>query len=57
MTKGECFHVRLPMYDWPEVREATADLEAALQTALVEALRLSPSQILHWPEHLDLGEA
>ncbi|WP_299816245.1 PhnD/SsuA/transferrin family substrate-binding protein [uncultured Roseibium sp.] len=57
MTGDECFHVRLPMYDWPEVRNATADLEAALQTALVEALGLTPSQIAEWPEHLDLGEA
>jgi ABC-type phosphate/phosphonate transport system substrate-binding protein len=35
--------VRLPMYDWPEVREATRDLERALQCALTEALGLDPS--------------
>ncbi|KZM52183.1 hypothetical protein OA90_01955 [Labrenzia sp. OB1] len=45
------------MYDWPEMRDATADLEAALQTALVDALGLTPSRILDWPEHLDLTEA
>ncbi|POF28486.1 phosphate/phosphite/phosphonate ABC transporter substrate-binding protein [Roseibium marinum] len=57
MTRAEYFHVRLPMYDWPEVRDANADLEAALQTALVETLELGPSQISDWPEHLDIAEA
>ncbi|PVB61836.1 PhnD/SsuA/transferrin family substrate-binding protein [Labrenzia sp. 011] len=45
------------MYDWPEVRDATADLESALQAALSEALALEPSRVLDWPEHLDLATA
>jgi len=45
------------MYDWPEVRDATAELESALQGALVEALGLTPAQIVAWPEELDLAEA
>jgi len=34
--------VSLPMYDWPEVRFATADLECALQDALSGVLGLDP---------------
>ena len=49
------FHpVRLPMYDWPEVREATAQLENALQSALINALGLDPSDLTPWPEDIDV---
>ncbi|GAB4525848.1 MAG: PhnD/SsuA/transferrin family substrate-binding protein [Roseibium sp.] len=43
MTGGPFLPVRLPMYNWPEVRGATRDLERALQRALVEVLDLDPS--------------
>jgi ABC-type phosphate/phosphonate transport system substrate-binding protein len=38
------------MYDWPEVRNATRDLESALQGALSAVLGLSPEEIRPWPE-------
>ncbi|MCK7613236.1 phosphate/phosphite/phosphonate ABC transporter substrate-binding protein [Roseibium sediminicola] len=38
MTGRSYLPVRLPMYDWPEVRDATADLESALQGALSAVL-------------------
>lgn len=48
---GRAYHpVRLPMYDWPEVRNATERLEHALQVALVDALGLQPSDCVPWPE-------
>ncbi|WP_305986943.1 phosphate/phosphite/phosphonate ABC transporter substrate-binding protein [Roseibium sp. MMSF_3544] len=48
------FHpVRLPMYDWPEVRAATAELELALQTALIDCLDLDPVNLQPWPEEFD----
>lgn len=42
--------VRLPMYDWPEVRAATMRLETALQNALAGALGLLSSGCVPWPE-------
>ncbi|MCX2725451.1 phosphate/phosphite/phosphonate ABC transporter substrate-binding protein [Roseibium salinum] len=55
---GRVHHaVRLPMYDWPQVRAATEDLEAALQSALLDALELTPDRLRPWPEDMDLAEA
>lgn len=42
--------VRLPMYDWPEVRAATERLETALQDALASALGLHSAGCVPWPE-------
>ncbi len=42
------------MYDWPEVRGATAELEDALQRALTGVLGLSLEDIAPWPEEMDL---
>lgn len=48
---GRAYHpVRLPMYDWPEVRTATERLENALQDALVDVLGLRPADCVPWPE-------
>ncbi|MCV0424541.1 MAG: hypothetical protein K5905_03635, partial [Roseibium sp.] len=47
------YPVRLSMYDWPEVRAATAVLEQALHAALEEKLGLKPSDLMPWPEGLD----
>jgi len=46
--------VRLPMYDWIEVRDATRELESALQGALSAALGLSDRDFRPWPEDGDL---
>ncbi|MEM8704423.1 MAG: PhnD/SsuA/transferrin family substrate-binding protein, partial [Pseudomonadota bacterium] len=54
MTSRAYHPVRLPMYDWPEVRSATERLERALQDALAEALALQPSDCVPWPEDQDL---
>ncbi len=57
MSGQRHFSVRLPMYDWPEVRGATARLEHALQSALTETLDLAPEDIRPWPGDLPLHEA
>jgi ABC-type phosphate/phosphonate transport system substrate-binding protein len=57
LTGKRHFAVRLPMYDWPEVREATAHLEVSLQDAISSALGLRQSDIQPWPENMDLLEA
>ncbi|CTQ54983.1 phosphate/phosphite/phosphonate ABC transporters, periplasmic binding protein [Roseibium album] len=54
MTGKNHFAVRLSMYDWPEVREATQHLETSLQDAISEALGLNQSDIQAWPENMDL---
>ncbi|WP_298820072.1 PhnD/SsuA/transferrin family substrate-binding protein [uncultured Roseibium sp.] len=52
------FHpVRLPMYDWPEVREATCALEEALQAAIGDALNIAPEHFTPWPAGLDVHES
>lgn len=48
--------VRLPMYDWMEVRDSTRDLESALQGALSAALGLSETDFRPWPDDGDLVE-
>lgn len=53
MSYGTYHPVRLPMYDWPEVRVATAELENALQAALVDALGLPPADMISWPNEID----
>jgi ABC-type phosphate/phosphonate transport system substrate-binding protein len=45
------------MYDWPEVRSATRDLERTLQIALCRALNLTDRDIRPWPEGGDLADA
>ena len=50
MSSRSYHPVRLPMYDWPEVRSATERLERALQDALADALGLPPSDCVPWPE-------
>ncbi|MBN9671764.1 PhnD/SsuA/transferrin family substrate-binding protein [Labrenzia aggregata] len=45
------------MYDWPEVRPATAKLEKALGKALAGRLGLAPERLKPWPVGMDLGEA
>lgn len=57
MTGGSFLAVRLPMYDWPEVRHATRDLESALQGALCRVLGLSEGDIRPWQDGQDLVEA
>ncbi|GAB2184492.1 phosphate/phosphite/phosphonate ABC transporter substrate-binding protein [Roseibium sp. LAB1] len=57
MTGRSFLAVRLPMYDWPEVRSATRDLESALQGALCRVLGLAESDIRPWLEGQDLVEA
>ncbi|TYC52200.1 PhnD/SsuA/transferrin family substrate-binding protein [Rhodobacterales bacterium] len=42
------------MYDWPEVHEATRELENVLEEALVDALGLRHQDLTPWPEHVDL---
>lgn len=49
-----CHPVNLPMYDWPELRSATRELEAALQSALLEALGRYPSNLAEWPAEMGL---
>ncbi|MEP3049208.1 MAG: PhnD/SsuA/transferrin family substrate-binding protein [Roseibium sp.] len=44
--------VRLPMYDWPEVRAETRELEAFLTDALCAALLIAPSGLSPWPDDL-----
>lgn len=44
--------VRLPMYDWPEVRDATAGLEHALDTALTDALGLNRKDLIAWSDEM-----
>ncbi|MHA7776521.1 phosphate/phosphite/phosphonate ABC transporter substrate-binding protein [Roseibium sp. M-1] len=56
MTYRNFMTVRLPMYDWPEVRTATRDLESALQGALFAVLGLSEDLMRPWPEDGDLVE-
>lgn len=56
MTKQKHFAVRLPMYDWPEVRDETAHLESVLQDRINDALGLNPSDIEDWPRDQDLVE-
>lgn len=46
--------VRLPMYDWPEVRSATRSLESAFQSALVSEFGFDTRQVAALPEDLDL---
>ncbi|WP_051645136.1 hypothetical protein [Labrenzia sp. DG1229] len=53
MSNGTYYPVRLPMYDWPEVRVATAELENALHAALVDALGLTPADMISWPPEID----
>lgn len=43
------------MYDWPEVRAATADLESALQGALSDVMGLVPGDLRPWSSTDDLG--
>ncbi|MEO1113975.1 MAG: PhnD/SsuA/transferrin family substrate-binding protein [Pseudomonadota bacterium] len=50
MSRRAYHPVRLPMYNWPQVRTATERLEHALQVALVDALGLQPSDCVAWPE-------
>ncbi|WP_417709799.1 phosphate/phosphite/phosphonate ABC transporter substrate-binding protein [Roseibium aggregatum] len=57
MTGRSFLAVRLPMYDWPEVRAATRDLESALQSALCHALNLTDRDIRPWPEGRGLADA
>ncbi|WP_209000947.1 PhnD/SsuA/transferrin family substrate-binding protein [Stappia sp. BW2] len=57
MSERSFLAVRLPMYDWPEVRDATRDLEGALQNALCRALNLTEHNIRPWPEGKSLVEA
>lgn len=45
MTGRRYLPVRLPMYDWPEVREATAELESALQGALLRVLGINDREM------------
>ncbi|WP_208988243.1 phosphate/phosphite/phosphonate ABC transporter substrate-binding protein [Labrenzia sp. VG12] len=54
MTDSPFLQVRLPMYDWPEVRDATAELESALQGALSGVLGLAPGDLRAWPVTDDL---
>ena len=54
MTGGVFLPVRLPMYDWPEIRKSTRNLEEALQSALVKALDLEPSDLAASPTDTDL---
>ncbi|WP_299483335.1 PhnD/SsuA/transferrin family substrate-binding protein [uncultured Roseibium sp.] len=49
-----CHPVNLPMYDWPEFRSATRELETALQSALLEALGLDPTNSAEWPADMGL---
>jgi len=42
------------MYDWPEVRQATADLESALQGALSAVLGLETGDLHPWPQECEL---
>ena len=53
MSGGGYHPVRLPMYDWPEVRQETVELETALQAALEDHLGLKPSDREPWPDGLD----
>ena len=57
MTGGPLLAVRLPMYDWPEIRAHTRALEAALQDAIVGALDLDAEKIMPWPDRTDLTTA
>ncbi|WP_421979720.1 phosphate/phosphite/phosphonate ABC transporter substrate-binding protein [Roseibium sp.] len=50
MSRRSYHPVRLPMYDWPEVRASTKRLETALQDAIAGALGLPPSDCVPWPE-------
>ncbi|MEE4014390.1 PhnD/SsuA/transferrin family substrate-binding protein [Roseibium sp. FZY0029] len=56
MTGRSFLAVRLPMYDWPEVRAATRDLESALQAALCQTLNLTDGDIRPWPAGRDLAD-
>ncbi|MET1412593.1 PhnD/SsuA/transferrin family substrate-binding protein [Roseibium sp. HPY-6] len=56
MTGRRVYRVRLPMYDWPELRPETRELENALQSALLEALGLDPSSIAEWPADMGLHD-
>lgn len=40
------------MYDWPEVRQETENLERALHEALTDALGLEPDDLVPWPEEI-----
>lgn len=46
--------VRLPRYDWPEVRAATAELENALQGALSTVLGIAPEDFRPRGDEADL---
>ncbi len=56
MTGRRFLPVRLPMYDWPEVKAETLRLERALQGALCAVLDLDPSGFRERPEHAELVE-
>ena len=56
MRENTFLQVRLPMYDWPEVRDATAHLESALQGALSGVLGLAPAELRTWPATDDLED-
>lgn len=54
MTERTFLPVRLPMYDWPEVRTATADLESALQGALSGVLGIKDKDVRGRSDETDL---
>ncbi|WP_296590043.1 PhnD/SsuA/transferrin family substrate-binding protein [Roseibium sp.] len=56
MSDKRYLAVRLPMYDWSEVRFETRQLEAALQAEIIDALALDPQAVVPWPEAKDLVE-
>ncbi|MEM5582893.1 PhnD/SsuA/transferrin family substrate-binding protein [Roseibium sp. AS2] len=56
MTGRRFLPVRLPMYDWPEVKAETLRLERALQGALCAVLDLDPSGFRERPENAELVE-
>ena len=46
--------VSLPMYDWPEMRAHTRNLERAMEAAVLEAVRLTKGDLADWPKDSSL---
>ncbi|MEP4770810.1 MAG: PhnD/SsuA/transferrin family substrate-binding protein [Roseibium sp.] len=56
MSSLEYRPVRLPMYDWPEVRTETRELEAFLTETLCSELQIAPSRLKAWPDDLPVHD-